>query len=288
MKKQRLFAHLLAAAIVLNLLCVFALAAGEPDIAISYDMASGTVNVKAFGLEAGSSVSLMGWYDNGLDYLNQYAADDGGNLDVTYPSSVEWANGGVIKAQVGAEGLDGPIVKTVVISSDAPYIKEYTNGLTYGYAANVLVAVGNPAAGLTAEIAMGGKIYAADVSGGSALVKVTDVIKEANLALVLKSGGEVLQTRHITINPEPENLWTPSVSLSGSDLRIIFAAKISEGVKGYSAILNDKAALSISKVGDQALQIDNVSLMAENTVIVSGVKYPDYFPSYSFTFSIKF
>ena len=288
MKAKKVSAFLLAALLMSQVFCIPAIAAGEPEATIAYDRAAGTVNVKAFGFEAGSMVSLTGYYDGGLDYLNQYTAGASGNLDVTYPSSKGWAEGGIIKVVVGAGGLPEPIVETVTISS-GPYIKGYTSSLTAGYPANILVAAGNPlVAGLSAEVTVNGKIYSAAFNGNeSTIIKVTEVINEAELTLRLTSGGELLDSKPIAVNTMPIDIWSPRAEAYGSGFRVIFAANISESVKGYAGTING-AAVAPVQVGSAVLVFEYAELLDNNKLVISGVKYPDYFPSYSFTFSLSF
>ena len=277
----------MASLLLLQVFCVPVLAAGEPEITIAYDGAAGTVNVKAFGFGAYSMISLSGYYDDSLDFLNQYAAGAAGNLDVTYLSSAKWAKGGVIKVIAGAGELSEPIVRTVTIS-DKPYIKDYTNSLTRECAANILVVIGNPAVGLSAEVAVGGNTYKTSFNGGeSAMIKVTEAINETDLILRLTNGDELLDSKPIEMKDMPENLWEPTAELSGNDLRIIFAAAVMAGPNGYAAAVNGVASVPIPD-GDKILKFENATLLDENTVVISGVKFPDYFPSYSFTFSFNF
>jgi hypothetical protein len=48
-------------------------------------------------------VSVMAYYDDELDYLNQYTADEGGNLQFSYPSSKEWHEDGEIAVLINGE-----------------------------------------------------------------------------------------------------------------------------------------------------------------------------------------
>ena len=124
MSVRKRLAFLLAGMLLLQMLCLPVFAVVEPELSIGYDMSAGLVNVNVTGLEAGSMVSLMGFYDGELDYLDQYTASAEGAIGVTYPSSAVWAAGGVIEARVGGQGGDSLAVELAAIVFDGPRILE--------------------------------------------------------------------------------------------------------------------------------------------------------------------
>ena len=288
MQARGKLAYLLAALLIVQVFFVPAFAASESDAEVSYNLEAGEVSIAVSGFGANAMISLMGYYDNELDYLNQYAADAEGSLDITYPSSAEWAQGGVIKVQIGEAGLDGPILRTVTISTDKPYIKNYTDRLTKDYAANILVEIGNPEEGLTAEVMANGKAYSASFNAGdSALIKIPEKIQDSALSLSLKKGDELLGTKPIIVNDLPEDVWSMTLQPDGEGFRVIFAAKIAPSLNGYAATINGKKA-AIAQNADNAIYCEETALEAGDEVRISGVKFPEYFPSYSFTFAKKY
>ena len=288
MRAWKRSAFILAALLLLQAFCAPALAAGDQEVSVGYDMAVGAVTVEASGFEAGAMVSLMGYYGSGLDYINQYTADAAGNIDIAYPSSADWAPGGVIKVQVGSGELAEPIVKTVVLATDKPYIISCTSGLTKGYKANVEVKVGNFEAGLSAVIVSGGIPYtAAFNSEAYALVRITEVVNDAGLTLQLKKGDEVLDSKPISVQATSERIWTPEVKYADGALRIEFFANIGPSANGYKVVVNSGTGLVTEQAGN-VLIVRVAEPSAQDTIIVSGVKYPELFPSYSFTFSLRY
>lgn len=63
---------------------------------ISIDADTKTVTVQASGLVADSMVSVLAYYDDDIDYIDQYVADEEGNLEFSYPSGKEWHEEGAI------------------------------------------------------------------------------------------------------------------------------------------------------------------------------------------------
>jgi uncharacterized protein YjdB len=100
--KKKLLSMILAATLVLTV-GIPAHAADGVDGEIFLTPGTETtslVQVKAYGLPANGFVSLIGYYDDEIDYINQYTADSDGNIDITYPSSKDWEGGKVIKVKV--------------------------------------------------------------------------------------------------------------------------------------------------------------------------------------------
>jgi len=209
-------------------------------MAITYDLDAETVNVKVTGLEEDAMVSLVAFYDEVDDYLDQYSTDETGALDITYLSSAKWANGGVIKVQIGGGGLTTPDIGSVTIMSDKPYIGKYTKSLTIGFKANVLVEIVNPSAGLSAEITVNGEKYSdAFGIGTSAVVRIQTEIYDSPLTVNLVDGdGKIIDSKPIIVNPMPENMWAPAADISGNDLRVLFAVPVSAAPGGFISTIN--------------------------------------------------
>ena len=168
-----------------------------------------------------------------------------------------------------------------------PYIIDYTKELTIGYAANILVTAGNPVEGMFAEVNVNDVAYKTNFSkAGTALLKVPARIDETALTLRLMSGSDLLDSKVIRMKELPANIWTASAMVSGTDIKVIFAANVVPGSNEYTATLNGKAAVAVQD-GADSIMLKNVLFNDdENIINISGVKFPDFFPSYSFTFTV--
>ncbi len=110
-------------------------------------------------------------------------------------------------------------------------------------------------------------------------------------AVVTIDGGFPEGFTPITIAPyKPEQLWDPSVMPDGETgrLAVVFSEKITSKAGGYNVKIGD-CAYACQQEGDKKLIIDTpyASLASGTKVAIGGVKYPDLFPSYSFTFTVQ-
>ena len=83
---------------------------------------------------------------------------------------------------------------------------------------------------------------------------------------------------------QPDNLWAPAtLDLENGTWKIVFA---------HPLTLKDTAKVTVGGVsqGVPVVEEDGVSIVVsgntDSTVVISGIKYADLFPSYSFTFTI--
>lgn len=93
---------ILAIILLIQVFWLSAYTAGiQAEISINTD--TKTVTVQASGLTSGSMVSVMAYYDNALDYIDQYTADEAGNLQISYPSGKEWHENGEVAILINGQ-----------------------------------------------------------------------------------------------------------------------------------------------------------------------------------------
>ena len=182
-------------------------------------------------------------------------------------------------------GSGRPIIlgSDIVIPGKAKIV-DYTENLTAGYAANVFVEIDEPANGLTAEIKVNDVSYTAALNSDTSAIIAIPAIGTENLVLSLLDEGKVIDSKTIKVNVMPADIWTAKGSAVGDDVLVEFAAKVSPIAKGYSAKVNGSAAV-VAAEGDSALKVLNAK--PSDKIVISGIKFSDYFPSYSFTFTIN-
>jgi hypothetical protein len=96
------------------------------------------------------------------------------------------------------------------------------------------------------------------------------------------------KTAELNVVPLPGDIWEPTVQPDDGDLLVIFAGAITPGAKGYGAAVN-KTSVAFVQDDTRVLRLKNVSLKdGANEIVVSGIKYEEYFPSYSFTFTLPY
>ena len=183
----------------------------------------------------------------------------------------------------------------------AKYVPEQKSGvesisavktLVAGYAANVKITLtGSELSGLKATLF--GKT--ANVVNGVAVLTFTadEVLPVGAYDIIVsdEADTEVIQTS-IVVVPQPVNLWTPTAftfEWEGiNTVTIIFAAPVEINkapvVGGVTVPTSAVTIYNNSEYGDY---IDIITpVPGGQSVVVSGVRFPELFPSFSFTFSL--
>ncbi|MDR1157550.1 MAG: hypothetical protein LBK75_04490 [Oscillospiraceae bacterium] len=120
--KRRPIAFLLAAALVLQFCLVGALAA---DAVLTVDKSEGIVSVEAEGFAPNARLSLLAAYDavptfENLDYINQYAADDEGVVELDIPAKADLVGGEYYHVTLGGQQFKvGVPLESVRVHSSA-------------------------------------------------------------------------------------------------------------------------------------------------------------------------
>lgn len=158
-------------------------------------------------------------------------------------------------------------------------------------AANLIIAVsGEGLAGKDATAWLkteDGLKYPTPVVNGAARMSVTSAPAAGAYKLVVEtSDGSAYGSCDIEVVPYNKDIWTVQVdtSLEGKT-RFLFAADIST-LKGYKVVVNDVTTLAPVQSGN-ALVIDYAA-QSNDKFVISGVKYANLFPSYSFTFTVRY
>lgn len=80
-------------------------------------------------------------------------------------------------------------------------------------------------------------------------------------------------------------LWEPILSEQNGSVLVVFPETISLNAKGAASINGARAAISVNPDGKSLTLTGN--LVSGDKLVLSGVKYPELFPSYSFTFNFR-
>ena len=129
---------------------------------------------------------------------------------------------------------------------------------------------------------------ATDIVSGKGLMRVSAAPNAAADCKIVVVGEGVSAECTITLKPYALNLWSPGVGKDGGRLMITFYDDIVlksgigcvaiGGISYDARVLEDKRTVEV---------VTGAASIAEGTVIsIKGVKYPDLFPSYSFTFTL--
>lgn len=158
--------------------------------------------------------------------------------------------------------------------------------LVSGYAANIPVTVATQNAdglkvfaGLFVDGVQIGQ--AVDVTGGSAVIKAPAFTgSTAFIRAWIDSEPKVEDSISIPVKEVAAKIWEPAALLSGGKITVSFAEAID--VRN-SAVTVDGTAAGFEKTGASEIVIG----ASGGTAVIAKVKYPELFPSYSFTFTVS-
>ncbi len=156
--------------------------------------------------------------------------------------------------------------------------------LVEGRAANVVISVAGPnLSGLKASLF--GKT--ADIAGGTAALSFTaaQIPAAGSYSVDILDGDYIVAKAAISVVAEPAGLWKPAVAISAGQTKITFGADISfNAAKKSVTVGGDPVADNLLTAAGKVLTI--AADATGKQIVVSGLKYADLFPSYSFTFTI--
>ena len=289
--RKRTISVVLIALFVIQVLCVSAFAAPEDvKISVLLNEATRVVEVSASGFSANQMISVIGLYNatevtdiSKVDYLDQVTADAEGNVAFSYPSKAEWAapgyvavllNGIIGSADIGG-GIPAPTVKIV----------EFTNKITETYKANVKVVVAAENADAVTVSLFGNTVTAVD--GVAWFMDI--VAPAAGLYDLVAAAGSASDTAAYEVIAKPVDIWNAALSAPGDSFTVTFGAEVScaktnNGFNGYVKVGADTIT-SGTAINGNVVSV-SAPLKAGDTVVISGVKFEQYFPSYSFTFTL--
>ena len=183
-------------------------------------------------------------------------------LTVTYSVTYAVPNDGTYPAFVVPYKLSSPV-----------------STLVNGFAANVPFTVSD-ADGTGLKAVLFGKTVDV-VNGNGTFTFGSSEVKTGDYTIDLINGDSIAAQAAISVVELPAKIWVPDVILADGVATVIFAADIAPSVNYVVKVGADAKDFS---VGDRSIALSGV---AENdSITISKVKYPDLFPSYSFTFTV--
>ena len=179
----------------------------------------------------------------------------------------------------------------------SPLISNCTSPIVSGCGANIMFTAQGKDENLDGKSITGtlfGKEFTFD-KNGVALLKlgsedVPDVTADTLFQYVLYIDGVEAKSGDILVKPLNINIWTLTVKFAENDEpEAVFNTNITPIAKGYSVKVNgNPVAAEQTAVNTLSVKTTNYDKAGGNTLIISGVKYADLFPSYSFTFTATF
>lgn len=133
--KKRVLTALLTVVLCMQAFCLSAFAADADSFTLTYQREEQTVTIEGSGLTPDTYLSLRGYVNDEMDYLNQVQVDSDGNVSCVYPSNGYWG-GDVIKVILAGQGVD--VTKEITVEeSEMIFYQEddanlrYTGSWTY-------------------------------------------------------------------------------------------------------------------------------------------------------------
>ena len=295
--KKRTISLVLVALLLVQVFCVSAFAA-EPKggFSVLLDKEKREVIIMGSGFEPNEMISVIGLYNSmdasdlsKADYINQINADAEGNINFTYPSKAEWAVGAYIFVLLnGAPGMADILVNGV----PSVTITDYTNTLSAGYKANVKVVLEteNVPDGSIVEVAfMDEKVVPVNGVAWFMNIQVTAIAGDYPITATI-SGTTAKDEVEVEVIADPVKLWNPDINVAGESFSVVFADTVScvkakNAFDGYVKVA-DTTIMEGTSIDGNVVYIDS-AIKDGDIVVLSGVKFAKYFPSYSFTFTLK-
>ncbi len=189
----------------------------------------------------------------------------------------------LLAAKAFADGL-APVITQFVVNPGA---------IVGTLAANIkVIAVGQNLESAVVYLKDGeSKIGLTSIAGGSVMIRVNAapaVTEDTVYEVVAEANGVVLSVGTIVIKPYSTDIWTVSaLPGAGNKLALNFNANLTaastfgvtiNGVAYAAQIQPDKRTVLVD--------VDYGALEVGTKILIKGVKYPELFPSYSFTFTV--
>ncbi len=223
---------------------------------------------------------------NGLEGLGEYAGhwswtmvlgnNPAGITYTDYTRPFDW-----LFAQTNEEDINATLTSSI-------------SKIVAGYAANIpatLTFAGEPAALTIALVDPNGavvKTIPASENGKYVLSITTDQAIAGTYTIKALNGEAVVAQTQLECVAPPTDLWVPVVTVSEGKTIVTFASDVTFNAAKKAVMIGGAAvANSMVTVAGAIVTIDQA---AENgqKVVISGVKYADLFPSYSFTFTLTY
>lgn len=175
----------------------------------------------------------------------------------------------------------GDVTVTAVFEPENINVSLSPGKIVYRYSANLIVAVDPKYDGCIALLE-GTSGISAVISGGNARLTISagQVPEPGTYRISVTSPDGAYGYAALIVVEEPQGLWTPVVETAPEGIVIRFAAAVSGQIK------TDKGPAVIGDDG-RSLEV-RFNTGSGGTIHVSGVKFADLFPSYSFTFTLEY
>ncbi len=287
---KRTIAILAAALLALQMLCPAALAAPDAASAVAPDIASKSVTVSGTGYPSNAQLSILGAYNEqpslqGADYIDQVETNADGSFSITFPSAKsDWKSGDTYYAAV-----NGLVFSAVITSSTEKHISVEvltTSKIVSGYKAHIqikAVAVNfTPDAPIVVVLKDGAGAANGSVTvgaDGTGLLSTAAAFQAPGVYTLEATCGDVSGTGSLTVVERPANIW----ALNLTSNTIGFNAGIATN-SAYAVTINGADA-TITAINGNVLTLAS-PIPSGATVVVKNVKFPEFFPSYSFTFTV--
>ena len=210
--------------------------------------------------------------------------------NMTTTQAVDLTTGEHILRLAFTNGAAGMTVSRISLAAPGtlPSFTTNVDTIVAIHAANIGISDATDAT--RAEMQIGDKVVAStNLVNGAAILSLSaaDVVL-GDCFIAVYNGNEFVSSKDISIVPLPDNIWTMSVESVSNMIMANFNATISLVDARFSVTLAGKSVGGTLQGDEKSILFAdvNVSNNEEGDIaVITGVKFPNLFPSYSFTFT---
>ncbi len=181
----------------------------------------------------------------------------------------------------------GDLTQTVVKQAPFSILSSSVSKIVAGYAAHIpatLNAAGTVALSLCDN--SGAAIMTKTVASGSYMFDLAKAVAGTYTIKAVSGGNLVAQISIECV--APVDLWAPTLDTGSDETTVTFVSAVTFNPAKKAVTINgvavDNSKVSVS---GNVITIEQFAPAGESTVVVSGVKYADLFPSYTFSFTVR-
>ncbi len=169
------------------------------------------------------------------------------------------------------------------------------SAIVQGYAANIPVTVASsnlPSGASIVVYPQTNPTNSVAVVNGSATIHLNaaDVSTVGAFTFVAEvAGTDIKATCSVEVCAAPANLWSPVVTVGPNSTVVTFASDVTFNAAKKAVTVAGAPVAGDSVTADgKVVTIAGTAAQSNDKVVISGVKYADLFPSYSFTFTLTY
>ena len=218
----------------------------------------------------------------------QKAQYTGANM--TTAQEVELTTGDHILRVAFTNGAAGMTVSSISLAAPGAAVTSFATDvdtLAAGFNANI--SISGATAGTRAELRSGASVIAsANLVGGAAKLSVSKANAVAGAYFIMIYDGDTfVGSKEITILPVSNAIWSMSVETESNMIKAYFNTTIALDQAKFDVILDGVSVGGTLEASGRSINFSSVNAsdyVGGEEVVITGVRLPDLFPDYVFTY----